>query len=349
MRDLKLTRAEFLKMLAACGVGAGISSAWPAHGAETTTVSDAEGQSGGLYDCIVIDGLVSPRRAGDGNWPRVQGEIKRLAGIDAGCWDVVDLANLENIDKLVQAYGHSVMRIDRADDVGIARASGRLGLLYYAARQWKLAGSREPLARWHAHGLRALQIAYDGDNELGGGVERPQTRLTPFGKEVVAELNRLKMVIDVSRCGRLTTLDVASASTQPITASHANALALTAVPRNKSDEEIKAIAATGGVMAVTNNARCLRRTAGGSAGIADFVAHVDYIVQLVGIDHVGFSSESWIDGEPTYSYDRTDTQLNGWERWSHVAAALRGKGYVEGDVRKLLGLNFLRVYREVLG
>lgn len=341
MDDLRLTRAEFLKRLAACGVGAGIASAWPARGAETT--------QSGLNDCIVIDGLVSPRRSGEGSWPRVQGEIKRLAGIDAGCWDVADVENLENVDKLVQAYGSAVMRIDRADDIGIARASGRMGLIYYAGRQWKLSGSRAPLARWREQGLRVLQIAYDGDNELGGGIERPETRLTPFGKEVVAELNRLKMVIDVSRCGRLTTLDVAAASSQPITANHANAGALTAFRHNKSDEEIKAIAATGGVVAVANNARCLRRATDGSAGMADFVAHVDYIVQLVGVDHVGFSSDSWIDGEPTYRYDRTDVLLNNWERWSNVAAALREKGYSDGDVRKLLGLNLLRVYREVLG
>ncbi len=345
-----MTRSEFLRLLAACGAGVGVGlwprpaaaqePPWPAGDGASTTDALVLGS-------LVIDGLVSPhRRVG---LPRSAGEAKRLTGIDAGCFRVQSVDDLSAVGAFVDRYGEILMRIDATSDLEQARTSGRLGLIFYAERVWPLAGSLEPLARWHAAGLRVLQIADEGTNELGGGYDRDDVALTPFGRRVVAELNRLKIAIDVSHCGKRTTLDVAARSSRPVLARHGNAASLAPHERNKSDEELAAVARTGGVVAISILGRYLRRSEGATASLGDFVAQIDHAVQRLGIDHVGLCSDSLLDGEPVYAYDRSSSDLNSLRRWFHVAAALRAKGYADDALRQLLGLNFLRAYREALG
>jgi membrane dipeptidase len=347
MYDRVITRTRFLKLLAACGVGAGVAPLLSAlEASEPVAETDVASL---VQDSLVVDGQFVPRNPGGNTWPTSPNAVKRLLGVDAGFWDIEDVENLVEVDKLVEHYGNAVMRVDNADDLGLARASGRLGLIYYTSRHWKLDGSVEPLARWRQGGLRAIQLAHEGDNGIGGGFDRDELRLTAFGKQVVNEVNRLGMLIDVSHCGRRTTLDVAGASSRPVVACRANAAKLTPHDKNKSDKEIKAIATTGGVVAITNRSRFLRRGEGSEAGLADFVAHVDHVVEGVGIDHVGLASDTWMNGMPRYPYDRTDSNLNVPKRWVNVARALRQKGYSDDDLRKVLGLNLLRVIRASIG
>jgi len=347
MHDRVITRARFLRLLAACGVGAGAA---PLLSVLEASESDGEPDVASLVrNSLVVDGQFVPRNLGDNTWPASPGAVKRLIGVDGGFWDVEDVENLSEVDRLVEHYGNAVMRIDKADDLGVARATSRLGLIYFTARHWKLDDSVEPLARWHEGGLRAIQLAHEGDNGVGGGFDRDDLRLTAFGKQVVTESNRLGLLLDLSHCGRRTTLDAAAATSRPVVACRANAEELTPHEKNKSDKEIKAIAATGGVVAITNRSRFLRRGDRKEVGLADFVGHLDHVVERVGIDHVGLASDTWINGMPLYAYDRTDTSLNASKRWVNVARALREKGYSDEDLRKVLGLNFLRVIRESIG
>lgn len=356
MRDRDLTRARFLKLLAACGVGAGVAPFLPGFAARADApaavpkgeppVPDAETL---VRVSVVVDGLFSPRRAADDSWPVLAGEIKRLTGVDAGFWDVGDPTKLDDADQLIEAHRTAAVKVERTDDVGLARASGRVGLIYYGSRNWNLGGSLEPLAGWRAGGLRALQLTREGENEIGGGFDRDEAPLTAFGKRVVAELNRTKTLIDVSHCGRRTTLDAASTSTAPVAALHANPRKLADHDRNKSDEEIAAIAGTGGVVAVSVLGRYLRPSFNAQPSIRDYVAQIDHVVQLAGIDHVAVASDTWIDGRPLYPYDAAGPVLNAYKRWFSVAAAFLARGYGVDDVRKVLGQNLLRVLRETIG
>jgi membrane dipeptidase len=140
-----------------------------------------------------------------------------------------------------------------------------------------------------------------------------------------------------------------------VLANHANALALTGNRRNKADEELRAIADSGGVVGVTLVKWMLDRDGDGEAGIDDFIAHVDYIVDLIGIDHVGFASDSYLNGWEISSRHYADEHLGAIDRWKRVVRRLvaieRPDGtrkYSDEDLGKLLGLNFLRVYRQVL-
>jgi membrane dipeptidase len=150
-------------------------------------------------------------------------------------------------------------------------------------------------------------------------------------------------------------MEAVELSSAPVMANHANALALTDSRRNKSDEELKAIAGTGGVVGVTLVSWMLDRDGDGRSGIDDFIAHVEYIVDLIGIDHVGLASDAYLNGWETSSRHYADEDLAAMDRWKRVVRRLvaieapdGSRKYTDKGLQKLLGLNFLRVYRDVL-
>ena len=156
------------------------------------------------------------------------------------------------------------------------------------------------------------------------------------------------MIVDCSHCSRQTTLDAASLSTKPVIATHANAEALTPRIRNKDDDELRAIAGTGGVIGVTTIRSMLDTDGDGTADMDDMIAHIEYIVELVGIDHVGVSSDARMDGWEQSSVFYADADLAAIDRWVRLTARLRARGWSEEDLEKLLGGNFNRVFAEVL-
>ena len=156
------------------------------------------------------------------------------------------------------------------------------------------------------------------------------------------------IVVDVSHSSKQTTLDAAVLSTQPIIATHGNAKALTPHFRNKDDEELLAIAATQGVIGVTTIRWMLDTDGDGAAGMEDMIAHIEYLVELVGIDHVGIAADAYMDGWPPDSGHYTDADLAALDRWVRLAARLHARGWTDDDLRKLLGGNFRRVFSEIL-
>lgn len=274
------------------------------------------------------------------------GDIKRLTGIDIGTQGVRP-HQLNEQNRWLEQHKDAFFRIDRASDIETTKKTNKYGMLYYTQLGFDLGGSVEPLAKWKEEGLRSLQITY-GDNELGGGSNSNEIPLSPLGKEVVKEMNRLRMVVDISHTGKRTTLDVCEISSVPVTANHANAERLSGHSRNKSDEELKAVAGTGGVVGVTPINRFILQNRSRPATIDDFVDHVDYIVQLIGIDHTGIASDCGMDGTQRYEVDFSDPYLNSYERWMHLARRLHKKGYSRESLQKILGLNFKRVYSRIL-
>ncbi|MBI4177872.1 membrane dipeptidase [bacterium] len=302
-------------------------------------------------ESLVIDGIVNWRAKSLEAVPKSPGEIKRLTGINVGAQTVL-VEQLAKFNRWIRAHRNAFTVIRTSKDITDARTSGRYGVIYYVQKPPAGTINMESLEQWKREGLRIFQMTYSESNALGGGCDDgDDDGLTPLGEEVVQNLNRLGMVVDVSHCGRQTTLDVCELSKYPVTANHANAEAVTEHQRNKSDEELKAVAATGGVVGAVTVGRFLRRgedlMVGG--GIDDLIAHIDYMVDLIGIDHVGLASDCWLDGIQVYEYDTTDKYLNSYARWKHVVRRLREMGYSKENLKKLLGLNFLRVYQKVWG
>ena len=157
--------------------------------------------------------------------------------------------------------------------------------------------------------------------------------MTPFGREIVLESNRLKIVIDLAHANRETIEGVLSVSRHPVIFSHTGALALTKRDRHLGDEEIRLIAAKGGVVGIWPNGEAL-------PALRDMVDHIDYVKTLVGIDYVGIGSD--LRGMSSY------TEGFGEEaRFDAIAETLTERGYSPEDVEKVMGANFVRVWREV--
>ncbi len=249
-------------------------------------------------------------------------------------------------------------------DIEIAREDGDFAIMWYLQTRpptgrWQLGGNVATLRDWYDEGLRVLQIAYGShredargpDERLGYGAgEGDERGLTDLGRVAIAEMNRLGMVVDCSHCNRQTTLDAASVSTKPILANHANAKTLTDDPydRNKTDEELIAIAASGGVIGVTPIRLFLDTDGDGVTGMDDMIAHIEYIASLVGIDHVGIATDTYVDGWEPSSHHYASADLAALDRWVRLAARLRARGWGEEDLAKLLGGNFLQAFRENL-
>jgi membrane dipeptidase len=225
-------------------------------------------------------------------------------------------------------------------------------------------------------GLRVMLPVYNASNQIGAGcLDREDAGLTRFGELVVDECNRLGLLLDGSHVGRRTTLDMLARSSQPVVFTHANVDALCPGPRNLTDEQIRACVTTGGVIGVANFGPFLLK-AGRSEqlSVEDMVEHIDYLAQMTGsTDHIGIGTdmslgtyplhapEPW--GVPAYSPAGADyarlisndvrspnralRDFNCYPQVMTLVERLLARGYMETDVEKILGENFLRVFEQV--
>jgi membrane dipeptidase len=278
-----------------------------------------------------------------------------------------------------------------AADVERIHRSGRLVAAIGIENGFVIGRDLALLERYHQLGARYFSLTHNGHNDLADSwLPDPQIGdrgfehggVSPFGEQVVAELNRLGIMVDVSHASKQTVLDLARISRAPLMASHSGVRALAGTERNMDDEMMRALAATGGVMqtvafgafvkdpaparvAATRAARQKYNVGPGarrmdelspqeraelnaelaaierrwpSPNVSDFVDHIDYAVRLIGIDHVGISSD--FDG---------GGGVRGWNSAAetfNVTLELVRRGYSEEEIRKLWGGNLLRVWRE---
>ncbi|MGH9659079.1 MAG: dipeptidase, partial [Bryobacteraceae bacterium] len=169
-------------------------------------------------------------------------------------------------------------------------------------------------------------------------IEEPERGLSNLGRDVVREMNRLGMIVDVSHVSDKTFWDVLETSRAPVFASHSSCRALSNVRRNLSDEMIAALAKKGGTVQI--NFACQFLSASGKATIADVVAHIDHAVKIGGVDAVGIGSD--FDG-----IQCAPAGLDDVGKFPNLTRALLEKGYSDAAIRKIYGGNVLRVMRAV--
>lgn len=354
---------------AATGTGA------QAAGTAGATAADLEWAREFVARQYVVDGTASSlakvdpncsatceRRVYPGTGPGDFGTLKAVTGIDLGVFSMSGFGLEGMIDFRERTTDGKIANarvVLTYEDIETARENGKYAYIFYVqsrvAPQWQLDGELANLGRWYAEGLRVLQLRY-GDKEghepderlAYGSYEGDDRGLTELGRRAVAEMNRLGMIVDVSHLSRQSTIEAAALSTKPVLATHANAEALTPQDRTKDDEELRAIAATGGVIGVTPIGWMLDRDGDGKAGMEDMVAHVEYIAGLVGFDHVGLSTDAALDGWDPDSRHYADAGLAAFDRWVRLTAELHARGWSDENLTKLLGGNFLRVFRELL-
>ena len=221
---------------------------------------------------------------------------------------------------------------------------------------------------FHALGVRIIQLTYNDANALGNGcLETADHGLTHFGLEVVREMNRLGMLIDVTHAGVKTGLDAIAESADPVVFSHSSVRAIRDNPRNLTDEQMRAVADRGGVVGIASFADFVGDTTLGQPTMEQYLDHISYAVELIGIDHVGIGTDIfetagaagiWWNANTKRRYPEIcgamDEQMHGiagfdrWENFVDVTEGLLRRGFSEAEARKIIGGNFRRVLRSVL-
>ena len=207
-----------------------------------------------------------------------------------------------------------------------------------------IGNSLERIKEFYDKGVRYMTLCHSRDNQICDSCTGGNTwgGLSPFGREVVAEMNRLGMLVDVSHISDETFWDVLECSSKPVVATHSSCRALCSHPRNMTDDMIKALAAKGGVIQINFYPVFLQEDYeldSPSSVLPSFtriVDHIDHVVELVGIDHVGIGSD----------FDGIEVAPDGLEDISKMPVLfeeLRRRGYSESDLTKLASGNFFNV------
>jgi membrane dipeptidase len=274
-----------------------------------------------------------------------------------------------------------------ADDVERIRSSGKLVAAIGIENGYVIGNDLSLLQRYHELGARYITLSHGGHNDISdssrprsefGDEESEHDGISAFGEEVIAEMNRLGIMVDVSHVSKAAALDAIRLSRAPVIASHSNTRTVSDHFRNMDDETLLALKESGGVMQATALAAFVKNLTPeqqaatselfaefglqrlgdaaplsaeergqimtrlreiGYADVGDFIDHVDHAVDLIGIDHVGLSSDfdggggivDWFDAGETFN----------------VTLELVRRGYTKDDIEKLWGVNLLRVWREV--
>ena len=254
---------------------------------------------------------------------------------------------------------HVFSLVGRADDLDTAKARQKIAVIMGLQNADEF---REPkdVKAFYELGLRCAQLTYNTQNLLGSGsTERVDGGITDYGEQIIKSMNEVGMLVDVSHSGDKTTLDAVELSPKPIAFTHSNCRALNNHPRLKTDEAIRKLAAKGGVMGITGVRMFVKDKE--PTTVEDIVDHIDHVVKLVGIEHVGIGSDSDLMGydhmpadqykqlkagyKASYAFrDKIDT--DGFDHPRKVydlTASLIHRGYSDPNIQAILGGNFRRL------
>ena len=262
--------------------------------------------------------------------------------------------------------------------------SGKIAAVLSLEGGHQIADDLAVLRMYQRLGIRAMTLThFRNNNWADSSTDKPRHNgLTDFGRQVVREMNRIGMIVDISHVADKAFFDTLAVTNKPIIASHSSCRALANIPRNMTDEMLRALAKNGGVVGINFGAgflnpkdaaatlaiinkssaaepkltgRALDEYAAkeftqenlshahpASASVDDVVAHIDHVVKVAGIDHVGIGTD--YDGIPDVPKGLEDVS-----KMPALMAALLKKGYSEADVEKIMGGNFLRVMKQVIG
>jgi len=247
----------------------------------------------------------------------------------------------------VEANADRMFLASGAADIRRAKAEGKLAAILGIEGGEALEGDIAVLRIFYRLGVRLLTVAWNRRNALADGQKESRTSggLTTFGVEAVQEMNRLGIIVDVSHLSAAGVHDVLEVSHAPIIASHSNARAVRDHPRNLSDEQVRAIAGGGGLVAVTFVPFFV--AAEGQASLKRLLDHIEHLLQVGGEDHVGVGGD--YDG---FGFGGPADQFTELPDVSHLPRLTEGllkRGLSQRVAEKVLGGNFLRVFGEVVG
>ncbi|MGB5870082.1 MAG: membrane dipeptidase [Albidovulum sp.] len=321
---------------------------------------------------MLIDGLQYA------NWSEKIFRQMRAGGVDAVHVTITYHENfretvlqIERWNRWFERFPDLIFQGFTAQDVQIARDTGRTAIFFGAQNPSMIEDDIGLVEVLHRLGLRFMQLTYNNQSLLATGCyEADDTGLTRMGREVVAEMNRVGMVVDMSHSGERSTLEAIEHSTRPIAITHANPHNWHAALRNKSDTVLKALAASGGMLGFSVYPHHLK--GGGACSVQEFCTMIARTADLMGIGHIGIGTDlcqdhpdsvvEWMrSGRWTKKVDFGEGSADapgfppmpGWfndnRDFANIANGLKALGMSQDDVSAVMGGNWLRFFRTSFG
>jgi membrane dipeptidase len=277
------------------------------------------------------------------------------------------LADVRAWNAFIQKQAASLLLVRSAADIRRAHQERRIGVILGFQNAAMMGDDARRVEVFAKGGVRVIQLTYNGPNQLGDGAMVPSNKgLTPFGREVVDQLNRNRILVDLSHSGQQICLDAAAASRAPIIISHTGCRAVADLPRNKTDKELRLVADKGGFVGIYFMPFL---AVGRQPLAADLIAHIEHAIDVCGEDHVGIGTDGTvpqIDDMPAYLKGLEDEvrqrraagisapgerpdivpflpDLSGRDKFWKLADLLAKRGHSSSRIEKILGANFLRV------
>ncbi len=317
------------------------------------------------------DPVDDPKFVADVRATGITGIKLSVGGGKASFSDTV--GHIGHINKAISEHSHVYMLVRKIDDLMVAKRTGKVGIFYAFEDTGMLEGKVERINYFRDLGVRSMQLSYNGVSPFASGVmsPRPSQGLTDVGRLAVVTMNATGVIIDVSHSDDKSTQAIIDESSKPVMISHGGCAGVNPHPRNKSDIILKTVADQGGVFGLYELAYL---TPGlGQQTLADYMRHLTHALKVCGEDHVGIGSDAFMlqfdtSPESMKSWNRSIKErketgiaapgegpppfvegLNVPRRAYLIAEELLKHGYSEVTVEKVLGGNFLRVFKETWG
>ena len=275
---------------------------------------------------------------------------------DAYTWDSTEnaLESIGNIYSELEESPESFVVATKAVEIKAAASNNKIAFILHMEGGRPIKQDIGLLRIFYRLGVRSMGLTWHWRNFIADGAREPTNcGLSLWGREVVKEMNSLGMIIDVAHVAKQSILDTLEISKDPIIDSHACCLSLCDHPRNLDDETIGAIVKNGGVIGLLFFSEYIDKK---KPTLERLVDHIDHIVELVGIDHVGLGPD-YIDyfSEKRYAQllkkpieKKYLKDLEDVTKMPNITRAMVKRGYSDKEIEQVLGLNFLRVYERVL-
>jgi membrane dipeptidase len=267
-------------------------------------------------------------------------------------------------DSFLANHDRWLMRVDSAADLDRLKNSGKVGVIL-GVQNSEHFRSPADVDYFHSLGQRVSQLTYNTRNLIGNGsTERRDEGISDFGAAIIERMNKVGMAVDVSHCGDRTTLDAFELSKTPVLITHSNCRALVpGHPRCKTDEAIKKMAASGGVMGITGVRMFVKNDE--PTTVEHFLDHFDHVKKLVGVEHLGVGSDIDLDGyddmpaeenkrlraayKGSYGF-REKIDIEGVDHPKRIFDLTEGlirRKYTDREIEMVLGGNFKRVLAQI--
>ncbi len=276
--------------------------------------------------------------------------------------------NYSFLTHIIENRNDFFQKVLKVKDIEMAKAHGKKGIIINLQNLEPIGSNLEMVDLFYMMGIRIAQLTLNTKNLIGTGcLARRDRGLTDFGSEVIERMESLGMIVDISHCGPQTSKDAVEHSNNPIMATHTSAKNLYDHPRAKDNDLLTAIAEKGGYIGVLTIQGFINEKL--KPSIEDWLDHIDYIVNLAGIDHVGIGTDYFGHSLPHKLAAKLDEflsklgmgpehggsfqyKMEGFGDYTEFPNLIKGlidRGYSDNEIKKISGENFLRVFKKVVG